>query len=254
MHVLQGQGGSGKSTFVKALMAYVRSQDLIALGCASTALAATVYDDFLTTHSLFGIPVLEEDEYENIDDVEIEVSPERKYLISQASLIVWDEAFSNHSSCLTLILKNYINTKAIKSLPKVLLLVGDNKQIAPVVQYGNKNQLIEASIISHASFPQFKISRFTSNLRLRCIDNDNFLLFRNYASMLLEIGTANHRCFAENVSPPELKTSEYKIQIQCLTATSNLSDALFFLHPSGSVDDRYFYTRCIIAGNIVYTT
>ena len=37
---IQGQGGSGKSTFAKKLMALARSKGLIALGCASTALAA----------------------------------------------------------------------------------------------------------------------------------------------------------------------------------------------------------------------
>ena len=63
-HVLQGQGGSGKSTFVKALMAYVRSEGFIAVGCASKGLAANVYDDFFTTHSLFGIPVLDDEEFD----------------------------------------------------------------------------------------------------------------------------------------------------------------------------------------------
>ena len=65
---LQGQGGSGKSTFAKKMMAYARSKGKIALGCASTGLAAQVYGpgEFSTAHSLFGIPVLEDaDEDEN---------------------------------------------------------------------------------------------------------------------------------------------------------------------------------------------
>ena len=45
------KGGSGKSTFVNTLMAYVRSEYSIVVGCASTALAATVYDDFMTTQA-----------------------------------------------------------------------------------------------------------------------------------------------------------------------------------------------------------
>ena len=53
--------GSGKSTFAKKVMALVRSKGRIALGCASTGLAAQVYGqgEFETAHSLFGIPVIE---------------------------------------------------------------------------------------------------------------------------------------------------------------------------------------------------
>jgi len=41
-------------------MAYTRAQGKIALGSASTALAATLYKYFETTHSLFKFPVVEE--------------------------------------------------------------------------------------------------------------------------------------------------------------------------------------------------
>ena len=60
--ILQGIAGAGKSTFVKYVMAYVRSRGYVAKGCASTGLAASVYDDFSTAHSLFAIPVIEDEE------------------------------------------------------------------------------------------------------------------------------------------------------------------------------------------------
>ena len=41
-------GGSGKSTLCKKIMAWTRSQNKLALGCASTGLAAAIYDDFNT--------------------------------------------------------------------------------------------------------------------------------------------------------------------------------------------------------------
>jgi transcriptional regulator with GAF, ATPase, and Fis domain len=56
--LLQGQAGCGKSTFAKKVAALARSLSHIVLGCASTGLAATVYENFYTAHSLFKIPVI----------------------------------------------------------------------------------------------------------------------------------------------------------------------------------------------------
>ena len=51
------------------LMACIRSLEYIAKGCASTGLAAAVYDDFNTAHKLFCIPVYEdEEEYDQEGD------------------------------------------------------------------------------------------------------------------------------------------------------------------------------------------
>jgi len=43
MYLIQGEGGSGKSTMAKIIAAYARSKKHIVLGCASTALAASVH-------------------------------------------------------------------------------------------------------------------------------------------------------------------------------------------------------------------
>jgi hypothetical protein len=60
--ILQGEGGSGKSTMAKIIAAYARSKNKIVMGCASTALAASIYENFYTAHSLFKIPVIKDDE------------------------------------------------------------------------------------------------------------------------------------------------------------------------------------------------
>ena len=58
-HFIQGKAGVGKTEFAKKLMCYCFCIGGIALGCAATALAATIYIDygFEKTHSLFKIPV-----------------------------------------------------------------------------------------------------------------------------------------------------------------------------------------------------
>ena len=61
-YFIHGKGGSGKTTLAKKIMAYTRSKSLVALGCASTGLAATIYDNFYTTHTLSCFPVDEEED------------------------------------------------------------------------------------------------------------------------------------------------------------------------------------------------
>ena len=58
-HFIQGKAGFGKTEFAKKLIEYCWKKGGISLGCAATALAATIYSeyDFETTHSLFKIPV-----------------------------------------------------------------------------------------------------------------------------------------------------------------------------------------------------
>ena len=99
---IQGSAGTGKSTFAKKVNAYVRSQNLIALGCCANALACQVYGDngeYTTAHDLFGIPVIEDDD--DMDHISEMCSkhmfnPQRLQLLREAALINWDEFFSNH--------------------------------------------------------------------------------------------------------------------------------------------------------------
>lgn len=96
---LQGQGGSGKSSIAKKIMQFARSIGLVALGCASTGLACQVYPvgEFVTAHSLFGIPVFEsEDEYDDAESAYQSLLGQKKNegkleLLLSASVIIWDE-------------------------------------------------------------------------------------------------------------------------------------------------------------------
>ena len=54
---LDAAAGRGKSFVLKLLLSYLRTKDEVALACASTGLAATLYEDAFTAHTLFGIPV-----------------------------------------------------------------------------------------------------------------------------------------------------------------------------------------------------
>lgn len=100
---LTGIAGSGKTELIKKIVAKVRSMDLIAKGCCSTALAAQLYPyDFTTAHALYGIPVVEDYMRETDDDpiaCNFSFRPERLELLMNTTLCVWDEGPGNHREC-----------------------------------------------------------------------------------------------------------------------------------------------------------
>jgi hypothetical protein len=96
---IQGQGGCGRETMLaKKILAYTRSQGYIGLGCASTGLAARNYPDFYTAHDLFCFPVVEEGEQDESEppDCQFEKNNDRKLLLNEARVIIWDEMVSNN--------------------------------------------------------------------------------------------------------------------------------------------------------------
>lgn len=68
-------------------------QGKIALGCATTNLAATNFENFFSMHALFGLPVLTEDEVEDNMQLNcrLDHKPQRSELIAASSLILIDE-------------------------------------------------------------------------------------------------------------------------------------------------------------------
>ena len=94
-----------------------------------------INDYFVTAHELFKIPVV--DDWEDVDTTneilsKIKIGDERHTLLQQTSLIVWDEFMSNHAHCLNAALKITHNFNS-----KVVVCMGDTRQIPPVVVRGS---------------------------------------------------------------------------------------------------------------------
>jgi hypothetical protein len=204
---IQGQGG-GKTTLAKKIMAYTRSQGLIALGCASTGLAATIYDDFNTAHSLFCYPVVEEGDEDESEPPSCQLleNPERHELLKASYLIVFDEMLSNNRE---------LYEAAHRALGgfegKLLICMGDWRQIPPVVKYAKREEILQSHMLSSHLWPKFNILRLTINMRLMNLrslienkilsrgqeymdsaeyasDMDELQLQIRYGDMILEIG------------------------------------------------------------------
>jgi len=200
IYYVQGQAGSGKSTLAKKIMAYCRSEGKLCAGCASTGLAATIYEGFETAHSLFKFPVIEEDEREIDTPVECQLlkSPNRLQYLKEVDLILWDE----FPSC-----DREVFEAAYRALHrfegKVIVTMGDLRQIAPVVLKGSKEDVINHSIPSSPLWADFEKYILSRNMRLLNMQSllDNQISTeerlaiqqqREFGAMLLAIGNGTH--------------------------------------------------------------
>jgi hypothetical protein len=243
-------GGSGKTTLCQKIMAASRSRMHLSLGCASTALAATLYDDFTTAHSLFKFPVQEE----NNDDpftppvCELHRFPQRKELLQETSLIIWDELPSNNRDIFEAAYEFFRGFAG-----KVVLCVGDLRQIAPIVPNGQRDEIINASIISSPLWNDFQKFRLTRNLRLRSttISQQYIDEQRVYGDLILAIGEGDQECeHAISVERLDRDTTVYSIptlRVFNKDIDNQREAAIDFIFPQGLLDFE-ICSRAILAG------
>jgi hypothetical protein len=75
-HFIYGPGGTGKSALFIKLHAACRSKGLLIAICAATSLAALSFEGALTAHSLFGYPVEDEEDVDDLNPTRCEVKKE----------------------------------------------------------------------------------------------------------------------------------------------------------------------------------
>ena len=195
---LQGQGGSGKTTFAKKISAYAKSKGHVVLGCASTGLACQVYDEgqFVTAHSLFGIPVFESvDDYDDEESAftsKLMLQPTKLELLHSARVIIWDEILSNDKHCFESAFRVCNEFQG-----KLLLAMGDCRQIGPVVKYGGMLETIGASLINSLHWPKFTVFELVENMRLTALRSSTVAAAvynreSAFAANLLIIGNGEH--------------------------------------------------------------
>jgi ABC-type oligopeptide transport system ATPase subunit len=244
--LLQGQAGCGKSTFAKKIVAYSRACGHIVLGCASTALAATVYENFHTAHYLFKIPIMEDEEdYDQEQDLQctLHEHPQRMELLNAARVIIWDEIGSQH-------LRDF---KAVYNVMqrfrgKIVLLMGDNRQIAPVIVGGSRSQIVEASIYCSEFRRNFRYFCFTKNMRLLGAEEEEV----KYAKLLLSIGSGENICEVNNKQIMNVYLSDVDnignkiLGIYNQRIFLDRTEAIDFLYPNGFGGDDYT-SVCVLA-------
>jgi len=253
---IQGQAGSGKSTLAKKIMAYCRSLGKLCAGCASTGLAATIYDGFETAHSLFKFPVLEEDEREVDTPVECQLlkNSNRLQYLKEVDLILWDE----FPSC-----DREVFEAAYRALDgfehKVVVMMGDMRQIAPVVVNSEKQDVIDRSIPSSPLWPQMYKKILSKNMRLLHMESllteqsgpEERLavqLQREFGDMILSIGNGTHKphVFQDGyISDPSRGATT--VELPGCQRIMNVDEAISYVFPP-PFQPETFCKRAILAG------
>jgi hypothetical protein len=179
---LDDPGGSGKTFVYSVLLASVRRDGHVAIGVASSGIAALLLEGGRTSHSVFKIPIaLARDSM-----CSILVQNDSAEVLREAKLIVWDEAPSQHRHCAEAIDRTLCDIMQRPYSPfggKVVVFGGDFQQCAPVVSKGSQATIISAALSHLVLWRQVRVLTLTENMRLRA---DPFS--RPYAEYLLRVG------------------------------------------------------------------
>lgn len=261
---LHGAAGTGKSIVGQTVAAKLRSQGYLVSICASTTLAATNYENADTAHALFGYDVREDDDEfdgETEQECKLDTAPyaERMELLQETRLIIWDEAFGNHTKLLEAAVRALAANKKL-----VWLIIGDTRQTLPVIQYGTPEDIIGATITSSLLWARFTVIFLQENKRLTSLqagltdhstaeERESAASQLLYAQAILEIGEG--RCDSEFMcNVLERKTRSTTTHILALprvhhytTSEDDSKDAIEWLHPGNTLTNDSVRTKTILA-------
>ena len=97
---VDGPGGTGKTFLYNTLLAQVRSQSQIALGLASSGIAALLLSGGRTVHSRLKVPI----DINELSVCNISKQSALAQLIKRTKLLVWDEACMSNKHVLSVLI------------------------------------------------------------------------------------------------------------------------------------------------------
>jgi hypothetical protein len=150
---VSGYGGTGKTYLWNAIVTTIRAYKKIVLTVASSGVASLLLPGGRTAHSRFKIPC------DLVDDAtvcDIKRGSMLAELIEATELVIWDEALMTHRKAFETLDRTFRDILALHSdsaatTPfggKVVVLGGDLRQILPVVEGGNRAQIVNAAVIN----------------------------------------------------------------------------------------------------------
>lgn len=211
---IHGFGGCGKTWLLRYILATLRAEGKLAIVCAPTALAASNYEHGYTAHSLFKIPVLEEDD-ESMLESRLHPTSERTELLQALDCICWDELPNQNREEVELAFEML---NAMEG--KILLAAGDFRQIAPVVRNATRAEIVGASIRTSPLWNRFEIFSLTRPLRTR--DDPEF------ADWTLAIGEQRVEHFRVD---PDLGAAAIPLAPLRVFTAEELDEAISFAFP-----------------------
>ena len=194
---IDAPAGHGKTHLSCAISRFLRAHQKLVFNCATTALAATLQEDGATAHARYKLPVSEE------IHISSKITPNsatgRAFLHAAH---IWDEAPNSHS-------KNIEATEALfrdlgnddlawGGVPLVIMM-GDFRQIAPVVKEHSSIGSVAASVKMSRLWADVEVIHLTKNYRTR--DGE-------YAAEVTKIGNGTARDYRDYASPWKCRPSK----------------------------------------------
>jgi ATP-dependent DNA helicase PIF1 len=161
---LNGPGGTGTTFVYQAISHAIRGQGKIVLCVASSGIASILLPGGHTSHSCFNIPL-------DVDDTSHCSIPKnglKAELLKQTVAIIWDEVPMQHRYCMEAVdrtLKDVLNSNRLFG-GIVVLWGGDFRQILPVVEKGNREDIVYACIQHSYLWQHVHIFHLTQNMWL----------------------------------------------------------------------------------------
>jgi len=240
---IQGIGGSGKTTLAKKFLAASRSSGILCLGCASTGLAATNYENFDTAHGLFKYPVNEDDDEneEGENSCKLFEHPERLELLQNTQVFIWDEFPSNNKE----IFEN-VYTQLNNFQGKVVVCMGDFRQIAPIINNGDRHEIVNASIKTSNLWTKFTILHLTINMRLAQTNNNDDRQ-KEYADLILAIGEGFHLNKDADMQSWDRDTGEQTYVLSNIPYILNEDSAIEYIYPNKTITPEESMHQVLLA-------
>jgi hypothetical protein len=170
---VDGLEGAGKTFLYGCLLNKVRYTCDIALSVASSGIAALLLEGGCTAHSCFKIPITG---LCGSSTCYVPLNSSQAALIRVACLIVWDEAPMTHKHVFDVVnhmfqhVMGVVNPvlKDILLGGKVVVTGGDFKQLLPVVPWGTRGQIVDASLKrSTILWHNVKVRHLRENMRVQ---------------------------------------------------------------------------------------
>ncbi|XP_076939459.1 uncharacterized protein LOC143608213 [Bidens hawaiensis] len=187
-----GHGGTGKTFLWTTIIFSLRSNGRIVLAFAASSIASLLLPSGRTTHSRFKIPL-------DVTDnslCHIKKNIQLAQLLTETSLIIWDEAPMNDRRCFETLDRSLRDLLDCQDKPfggKSVLLGGDFRQTLPIVPGASKSGILASSLPRSYLWNNFKVYKLTENMRLQRpnISTSEQNLISTFSSWLVSIGDGN---------------------------------------------------------------
>jgi hypothetical protein len=161
-------------------------------------------------------------------------------LLNHAQVIVWDEFPSNNK----IIFENVYHVLN-KFHGKVVLCMGDFRQIAPVITNGDRSQIVNASIKSSRLWEKFIILNLSVNMRLMQNQQNNEQQ-RRYGELLLAVGEGRTMTNLEMFFWDK-ELGKQQLAICNLPFILSEVDSINFIYPNGIINPDNAFQRAFLA-------